>query len=153
MHIQHKISIFDYTKFDQYTLCTVLLVYLRIYFVHKAHNIESHAVIIVREYVPYIQNTQQESHKQNIQGEHKNTPWFQVVMKSKLTGIFLQNWWLQLHKLIQFHVVSHTLNVPPSCYSANKFWFYNYLKSRSVFVFTLYVSKCASLALGVSCSM
>jgi len=24
-----------------------------------------------------------------------------------------------LHKLIQFHVVSHTLNVPPSCYSAN----------------------------------
>jgi hypothetical protein len=51
-----------------------------------------------------------------IQGEHKNTPWFQVVIKSKLTGIFLQNWWLQLHKLIQFHVVSHTLNVPPSCY-------------------------------------
>ena len=34
-------------------------------------------------------------------------------MKSKLTEIFLQNWWLQLHKLIQFHVVSHTLNVPP----------------------------------------
>jgi len=33
-----------------------------------------------------------------IQGEHKNTPWFQVVIKSKLTGIFLQNWWLQLHK-------------------------------------------------------
>ena len=24
-----------------------------------------------------------------IQGEHKNTPWFQVVIKSKLTGIFL----------------------------------------------------------------
>jgi len=24
-----------------------------------------------------------------IQGEHKNTPLFQVVMKSKLTGIFL----------------------------------------------------------------
>ena len=48
-----------------------------------------------------------------IQGEHKNTPWFQLVMKSKLTGIFLQNWWLQLHKLIQFHVISHTLNVPP----------------------------------------
>jgi len=48
-----------------------------------------------------------------IQGEHKNTHWFQVVTKSKLTGIFLQNWWLQLHKLIQFHVVSHTLNVPP----------------------------------------
>jgi hypothetical protein len=23
-----------------------------------------------------------------IQGEHKNTPWFQVVIKSKLTGIF-----------------------------------------------------------------
>jgi hypothetical protein len=45
--------------------------------------------------------------------DHKNTPWFQVVIKSKLTGIFLQNWWLQLHKLIQFHVVSHTLNVPP----------------------------------------
>ena len=43
-----------------------------------------------------------------IQGEHKNTPWFQVVIKSKLTGIFLQNWWLQLHKLIQIHVVSHT---------------------------------------------
>jgi len=41
------------------------------------------------------------------------------IIKSKLTGIFLQNWWLQLHKLIQFHVVSHTLNVPPSCYSAN----------------------------------
>ena len=55
----------------------------------------------------------------NIQGQHTNTPWFQVVIKSKLTGIFLQNWWLQLHKLIQFHVVSHTLNVPPSCYSAN----------------------------------
>jgi len=32
-----------------------------------------------------------------IQGEHKNTPWFQIVIKSKLTGIFLQNWWLQLH--------------------------------------------------------
>jgi len=48
----------------------------------------------------------------NIQSEHKNTPWFQVVIKSKLTGIILQNWWLQLHKLIQFHVVSHTLNVP-----------------------------------------
>jgi len=32
-----------------------------------------------------------------IHGEHKNTPWFQVVIKSKLTGIFLQNWWLQLH--------------------------------------------------------
>jgi hypothetical protein len=44
---------------------------------------------------------------------------FQVVIKSKLTGIFLQNWWLQLHELIQFHVASHTLNVPPSCYSAN----------------------------------
>ena len=43
-----------------------------------------------------------------IQDEHKNTPWFQVVIKPKLTGIFLQNWWLQLHKLIQFHVVSHT---------------------------------------------
>jgi len=42
-----------------------------------------------------------------------------VVIKSKLTGIFLQNWWLQLHILIQFHVVSHTLNVPPFCYSAN----------------------------------
>jgi hypothetical protein len=28
------------------------------------------------------------------QGAHKNTPWFQVVIKSKLTGIFLQNWWL-----------------------------------------------------------
>ena len=55
----------------------------------------------------------------NIQGEHKNAPWFQVVIKLKLTGIFLQKWWLQLHKLIQFHVVSHTLNVPPSCYSAN----------------------------------
>jgi len=55
----------------------------------------------------------------NIQGEHKNTPWFQVVIKSKLTGIFLQNWWLQLHKLIQLHVVLHTLNVPPSCYSAS----------------------------------
>ena len=54
-----------------------------------------------------------------LQGEYKNTPWFQVVIKSKLTGIFLQNWWLQMHKLIQFHVVSHTLNVPPSCYSAN----------------------------------
>ena len=48
-----------------------------------------------------------------IQSEHKNTHWFQVVIKSKLTGIFLQNWWLQLHKLVQFHVVSHTLNVPP----------------------------------------
>jgi hypothetical protein len=47
-----------------------------------------------------------------IRGEHKNTLWFQVVIKSKLTGILLQNWWLQLHKLIQFHVVSHTLNVP-----------------------------------------
>ena len=45
---------------------------------------------------------------------------FAVFIKSKLTGIFLQNWWLQLHKPIQFHVVSsHTLNVPPSCYSAN----------------------------------
>jgi len=40
-----------------------------------------------------------------IQGEHKNTSWFQVVIKLKLHGIFLQNWWLQLHKLIQFHVV------------------------------------------------
>ena len=40
-----------------------------------------------------------------VQGEHKNTSWFQVVIKSKITGIFLQNWWLQLHKLIQFHVV------------------------------------------------
>ena len=48
-----------------------------------------------------------------IQNEHKNTPWFQVVIKSKLTGIFLQNWWLQLHNLIKFHVVSQTLNVPP----------------------------------------
>jgi len=27
-----------------------------------------------------------------IQGEHKNTPWFQVVIKSKLTGIFLYTW-------------------------------------------------------------
>jgi hypothetical protein len=56
-----------------------------------------------------------------LRGKHKNTPWFQVVMKSKLTGKFLQNWWLQLHKLIQFHVVlhTHTLNVPPSCYLAN----------------------------------
>ena len=44
----------------------------------------------------------------NIQDEHKNTTWFQVVIKSELTGIFLQNWWLQLHILIQFHVVSHT---------------------------------------------
>ena len=34
-------------------------------------------------------------------------------MKSKLTGMFLQNWWLQLHKLIQFHVVPHAFNVPP----------------------------------------
>jgi hypothetical protein len=25
----------------------------------------------------------------SIQGEHKITPWFQVVIKSKLTGIFL----------------------------------------------------------------
>ena len=51
----------------------------------------------------------------HIKGEHKNSPRFQVVIKSKLTGIFLQNWWLQLHKLIHFHVVSHThtLNVPP----------------------------------------
>jgi hypothetical protein len=55
----------------------------------------------------------------DIQDDHKNTPSIQVVIKSKLTGIFLQNWWLQLHKLIQFHAVSHTLNVPPSCYSAN----------------------------------
>jgi len=47
-----------------------------------------------------------------MQGEHKNTPRVQVVIKSKFTGIFLQNWWLQLHKLIQFHAVSHTLNVP-----------------------------------------
>ena len=54
-----------------------------------------------------------------VQGEHKNTPWFQVFIKSKLTGIFLQNSWLQLHKLIEFHVVSHTLNVLPTCYSAN----------------------------------
>jgi hypothetical protein len=54
---------------------------------------------------------------EQIQGEHKNTPWFQVVVKSKLTGIFLQNWWLQLHKLIQFHVVSHTHSMcPPSCW-------------------------------------
>ena len=45
---------------------------------------------------------------ETVQGEHKNTPWFQVVIKSKLAGIFLQNWWLQLHKLIQFHVVSHS---------------------------------------------
>ena len=37
----------------------------------------------------------------HIKGEHKNSPRFQVVIKSKLTGIFLQNWWLQLHKLIQ----------------------------------------------------
>jgi len=34
-----------------------------------------------------------------VQGEHKNTPLFQVVIKLKLIGIFLQNWWLQLHKL------------------------------------------------------
>ena len=54
-----------------------------------------------------------------IQSEHKNTPRFQVIIKSKLTGIFLQNWWLQLHELIQFHVVTQKLNVPPSCYSAN----------------------------------
>ena len=47
-----------------------------------------------------------------LQGEHKNTPWFQAVIKSELTGIFLQNWWLQLHKLIQFHVVSHTMCPP-----------------------------------------
>jgi len=57
MHRQHKIGKFDYTKFNQYTLCTVLLVYLKIYSVHKAHTLESHAVITVREYVPYIQNT------------------------------------------------------------------------------------------------
>jgi len=55
-----------------------------------------------------------------IQGEHKNIPCFQVVIKSKLPGIFLQNWWLQLHNLIQFHVVSHTLNVPLSCSSTNR---------------------------------
>ena len=28
MHIQHKICKSDYTKFNQYTLCTVVLVYL-----------------------------------------------------------------------------------------------------------------------------
>jgi hypothetical protein len=46
-----------------------------------------------------------------VQSEHKNTPRFQAVIKSKLTGIFLQNWWLQLHKPIQFYVVWNTLNV------------------------------------------
>ena len=66
MHIQYKIRKFDYTKFNQYTHCTVLFVYVKIYSVHKAHTLESHAVIIAREYIPYIQNTQQESHKQNI---------------------------------------------------------------------------------------
>jgi len=56
----------------------------------------------------------------HIQVEYKNTPWFQVVIKSKLTGIFLQNWWLQFHKLIEFHVVSHTLNVPLSLLSKHR---------------------------------
>jgi len=30
-------------------------------------------------------------------GWTQKTPWFQVVIKSKLTRIFLQNWRLQLH--------------------------------------------------------
>jgi hypothetical protein len=34
-----------------------------------------------------------------VQDEHKNTPWFQVVIKSKHIGIFLQKWWLRLHKI------------------------------------------------------
>jgi len=39
----------------------------------------THAFVISRNYSKiYI-----------IQGEHKNTPWFEVVIKSKLTGIFL----------------------------------------------------------------
>ena len=55
-----------------------------------------------------------------IQGEHKSTRWFQVVIKSKLTGIFLQNWWLQLHKLVKkflelMYLQSHIYkNIPVS---------------------------------------
>jgi hypothetical protein len=35
-------------------------------------------------------NKKQILSKLDIQGEHKNTPWFQVVIKLKLTGIFLK---------------------------------------------------------------
>jgi len=47
-----------------------------------------------------------------IQGEHKNTPWFQIVIKSKLAGIFIQNWWLQLQKLIVSCGITHTQCAP-----------------------------------------
>ena len=47
-----------------------------------------------------------------IQGEHKNTPWFQIVIKSKLAGIFIQNWWLQLQKLIVSCGITHTQFAP-----------------------------------------
>jgi hypothetical protein len=75
-----------------------------------------------------------------LQGEHKNTPWFQVVIKSKLTGIFLQNLWLQMHKLyVNIYILTYLLFNIFKTYSS-KFWFYNYLQSRSGFVFILYIN-------------
>ena len=39
-----------------------------------------------------------------MQGEHKNTPWFQIFIISKIAWIILQFWYLKLKKLIKFHV-------------------------------------------------
>ena len=74
----------------------------------KTHFLGYYVATLVKLLQTFWSMTTPQKNQTNIQGEHKNTPWFQVVIKSKLTGIFLQNWWLQLHKLIQFHVVSHT---------------------------------------------
>ena len=38
------------------------------------------------------------------QGEHKNTPWFQIFIISKVTWISLQLWCLKLKKLVKFNV-------------------------------------------------
>ena len=98
-----------------------------LHFILKISSIDGHAVALLDQICSYTFNTATKSDVnlylssqqttlmflRNVQGEHKNTPLFQVVIKSKLTGIFLQNWWLQLHKLIQFHVVSHTQCAPP----------------------------------------
>jgi hypothetical protein len=73
-----------------------------------------------------------------IQGEHKNTLWFQVVIKSKLTAtLHFTALWRRAGKLkISWVNVSA---IPYLQKYSSKFWFYNYLKSRSVFVFTLYM--------------
>ena len=81
------------------TQCNIIHIYIYIYI---RRNTVHFVDWMLWNYLSILHGTN------SIQGEHKNTPWFQVVIKSKLTGIFLQNWWLQFQKLIQFHVVSHT---------------------------------------------